>query len=248
MPGILAYRAYRLFWQGLDWFYPPSCAGCGKYGVLWCDTCAQDIVPILLPICPRCGEPQQLGRRICRTCEDTTLHFVALRSYAQFQGKLRSAVHQLKYRRNVSLGYVLAQPMIKELSGLDWPVDLVTPVPLSLARMAERGYNQASLLARPIAIYFQKEYQPKVIRRNRETQSQVDLPMFARKENVAGAFTADRRLSAGKQVLVIDDVITTGSTLNACAKALMDAGAEAVYGYSLARGGIMKFHGPGNYL
>jgi ComF family protein len=183
---------------------------------------------------------------VCHECHEATLNYVALRSCAVFQGKLRDAIHQLKYRRNVSLGQVLAQPMIEQLCELDWPIDLVTPVPLGLARMAERGYNQASLLARPIALYFRKLYRPGIIHRCKETRSQVGLPVALRKENVADAFYAERAMTSGKNVLVIDDVITSGATMNACAKALMDAGAKQVYGYSLARGGIKAPHEPGD--
>ena len=236
MPESLAYRAYWLLWHSLDWIYPPSCAGCGKTGSVWCVSCAEEVTQLIKNICPMCGIMQR-SEILCTECRQATSYYQALRSWGRYTGKLRQAIHQLKYKHNVSLGQALAVPMIQRLTELNWPVDVITPVPLGLARLAERGYNQASLLARPIALYFRIMYAPGILWRQRETISQVGLALASRKENVAGAFSADRKLVRGKTVLVIDDVITSGSTMNACAMALVEAGAEAVYGFSLARAG-----------
>ena len=173
-------------------------------------------------------------------------YYKALRSWAVFKDELRNAIHQLKYRRDVSLGVALAIPMIDQLHELNWPIDMIVPVPLGLARLAERGYNQASLLARPVALYFKLPYHTHAIRRSRETQSQVGLSFASRAENVKGAFTADRSRVGRKRILVIDDVTTSGSTMNACAMALCEAGAKEVYGYSLARAGRIDPSSPGD--
>jgi len=173
-------------------------------------------------------------------------YYKALRSWAVFKGELRKAIHQLKYRRNVALGQALAVPIINQLRELNWPLEIVTPVPLGLARLAERGYNQASLLAMPIALHFKLSFQMQVIKRCRETQSQVGLSFASRIENVAGAFVADRSKIRGKRILVVDDVITSGATMNACAMALYEAGADEVYGFSLARAGLIDSSGSGD--
>jgi ComF family protein len=139
----------------------------------------------------------------------------------------------LKYERDIGLAEVLATPMAKLVSDLSWPVDLVTSVPLSPARIRQRGYNQASMLALPVALSLAKPFHPNLIKRSRETASQVGLSAVERKQNVSGAFAA--KSTVGKVILVVDDVITTGSTMNACAQALRSAGATAVYGLSFAR-------------
>jgi ComF family protein len=106
---------------------------------------------------------------------------------------------------------------------------------LSSKRLQQRGYNQASLLARPVALALPAPYRPGLLMRNRDTLSQVDLSAQERRKNVAGAFSQVGTKPRGASILVIDDVTTTGSTLNACAHALLDAGASAVYGLTLAR-------------
>jgi ComF family protein len=125
--------------------------------------------------------------------------------------------------------------MIATLNKLNWSLDIITSVPLGLVRFNERGYNQATLLARPIALFLKVPFSSQVLSRNRETRTQVGLTVNERKENMAGAFKAKRELVRGKSILVVDDVATSGATLNACAKALLDEGASNVFGFSLAR-------------
>jgi ComF family protein len=112
---------------------------------------------------------------------------------------------------------------------------MVTPVPLSVARQAERGYNQASLLARPLALAASLPFQPQALRKIRETPSQVGLTVEQRRGNVRDAFQANPGMVSKKIVLVIDDVTTSGATFEACSWALFEAGARKVYGLTLAR-------------
>jgi ComF family protein len=116
-----------------------------------------------------------------------------------------------------------------------WLVDIVVPVPLALERLSERGYNQASLLARPLAMRLHLPYNPGALSRLRETRTQIGLTAGERRANVFGAFVARSPLVQGKNILVIDDVTTTGSTMDACAFALLDAGAGQVYCLTLAQ-------------
>lgn len=230
----LGYQVYQTVWDILDWVYPPKCAGCEREGYRWCPDCASSVMTLGASICPVCGEIHQ-DQTICERCKVSPPHYFALRSWAVFRGAIRKAVHRLKYKRDVALGGVLCRPMIQLLEVQGWKIDLVMPVPLGLARFAERGYNQAALLARPLALYFQLPYQPNILRRIRETRSQVGLSLALRKENVEGAFKAFDNSIRGKNVLVVDDVTTSGSTLNACAGALLEAGACQVYGLTLTR-------------
>ncbi|MFZ2095438.1 MAG: ComF family protein, partial [Anaerolineales bacterium] len=155
---------------------------------------------------------------------------------------LREAIHKLKYGQDMGLGEVLAEMMISSLKKLNWSLDIVTSVPLGLVRFEERGYNQATLLARPIALSQRIYFSQRLLTRIRETQTQVGLTLKERQENMEGAFRADRRLAEGKNILVVDDVATSGATINACAKALVEAGASRIYGFSLARAVFQPNH------
>jgi ComF family protein len=152
-----------------------------------------------------------------------------------FDGPLRLALHKLKYQQDMGLGDVLSRHLIYLVNGLAWDMDVIIPVPLSDKRLSKRGYNQAALLAHPIALNMKLPYLPKALRRTRETSSQVGLSIEERRENVDGAFMAKENSVGGRSVLVVDDVITTGATLNAIAKALKNGGADRVYGLTLAR-------------
>jgi competence protein ComFC len=225
-----------VLWSIMDWLYPPICAGCGSRGRRWCDRCQDGVEVVTPPICHICGEMDIMGE-ICNHCQESPPCFTALRSWAVFKGPVRQAIHRLKYKKDVALGEVLSRPLIRFLQGSKWNIDLILPVPLGVARLEERGYNQSDLIARPVALYFGVEYLPKAIRRRRETRSQVDLSAAERKVNVAGAFESRPKFVTGQNVLVIDDVTTTGATLDACAFALREAGAKEVYGLTVARSG-----------
>ena len=228
------YRLYEWLWGGLDWLYPPVCAGCGRSGARWCAECQQQVTPVPDPICPVCGLPvAYLG--LCASCRLRLPPFAALRSWAVFEEPVRSALHRLKYRRNVALGDALARPMADFCRRLDWPVEVVVPVPLGKRRLQERGYNQVGLIAMPLAALNRWRYAPRALSRVRETKSQVGLSAVERRENMQGAFRADPRPVSGRTVLLMDDVATTGATLSACVEALLSAGAKAVFALTLAR-------------
>jgi len=144
-------------------------------------------------------------------------------------------LHRLKYRRDLGLGEALAETMYAFTARLGWPVEAVVPVPLGARRLRERGYNQASLIAYPLALAFGLAYLPSALRRVRETRSQIELKREERQENVRGAFRADPKKAQGRVILLVDDVATTGSTLSSCAEALYAAGAQDVFALTVAR-------------
>lgn len=234
MPERLAYHLYHLFWVSLDWLYPPTCGGCDQRGARWCDSCQQSVEKIQPPLCPSCGQSQS-DNNICIRCSETPPRYDALRSLAVFSGKIRNALHRLKYQRDISLGDALARPLIAYLTDLNWSLDIVIAVPLGPTRMSERGYNQAALLAKPLSLATGLPFSSRALQRVRETSSQVGLSAISRRKNVAGAFRANRKIVAEKNILVIDDVTTSGATLDSCAVALLTAGAKSVYGLTLAR-------------
>lgn len=232
--GNPAYSAYRLLWTAIDWVYPPHCAGCGAFGERFCRSCLSQVVKIRPPYCQKCGQPTD-DLDLCPICRSSSPAFDSLRSWAIFSGPLREAMHRMKYRRDLGLGEVFGGALAGFFRSQNWRVDLVVPVPLSAERMRARGYNQAALLAWPLALACRTRYNPGVLQRVRETPSQVGLSLEERRKNVSAAFCADPRQVSQRSVLIVDDVATTGSTIEACAQALKDAGAERVYGLTLAR-------------
>jgi competence protein ComFC len=234
MPVNLAYRSYQLIWEALDWIYPPNCGGCNQSGTRWCEECAQLTQPVPLPFCPICGNPNN-DENPCLRCHESRPDFDSLRSLTVYHGPVRNAIHRLKYRRDLAMGEALSRPMIKSIQKLNWSLDIITCVPLGLVRFEERGYNQATLLARPIALCLKIPFLPRALHRTRETRSQVGLSVSERRENMVNAFRADEKFVTGKTILVVDDVATSGATLNACARALLTGGALRVYCFTLAR-------------
>jgi ComF family protein len=124
---------------------------------------------------------------------------------------------------------------------LNFPVDVIVPVPLGRERMRERGYNQVAMVAYPLAMLGGWDYQPACLYRSRETASQVGLTIAQRRQNVQDAFEADPGLIDGRDVLLIDDVATTGATISSCSRALLQAGARAVHALTIAR--ALPHHG-----
>jgi ComF family protein len=144
------------------------------------------------------------------------------------QGKLQNAVQALKYENARSLARPFALRLHHCLTELSWTFDTIIPVPIGTARLKERGYNQAGLIAAALAQEVGVAYHPHLLWRARETLSQVGLNAAERHKNVEGAFCADPALSE-RSLLLVDDVYTTGATLAACAEAARGAGALQVY-------------------
>lgn len=230
----MRYRLYNWFWSAIDLLFPPSCAGCNVPGTRWCQDCHGKVSRIFPPYCEICGQHFPLSG-ICGHCKINPPRISGVRSWAWFKGPIRNALHRFKYQRDIALGDVFTDSLIEVFYDSGWLVDFITPVPLGVARQRERGYNQASLLARPIAFKMKMSYLPNALIRTRETLTQIELSRKQRQENVAGAFHARSTDVLGKSVLVVDDIATSGSTLDSCADALFLAGAVKVFGLTLAR-------------
>ena len=163
------------------------------------------------------------------------IHFTAAAAWAVYGGSLREAIHSLKYKNDMGLGDLFANYMIEILRDKDWSFDLVIPVPLSPQRSRERTYNQSALLSRPIARYFQRDHSTGALRRIKDTGTQVKRNRMERDLSLAGAFSGNPAKLKGRSVLLVDDIITTGATINHCSEALLQAGAIRVYAVSLAK-------------
>ncbi len=168
--------------------------------------------------------------------------FFGLASLAEFSGPVRRAIHHLKYHQDAALAEHFSNLLYKLVHNeLKWDHEIITTIPLGRSRQRERGFNQADLLAYPLALQSRKHFFPHLIKRTRDTESQVGKSAAERKANVKGAFKADPAVATGKRILLLDDVITTGATMTACAEALENAGALAIYGLSLARTPLKHF-------
>ncbi|PJF40979.1 MAG: amidophosphoribosyltransferase [Phototrophicales bacterium] len=150
------------------------------------------------------------------------------------KGKLRKAVQALKYDNERSLAqYPLGALLFTRLESLDWTIDTIIPVPLHTNRYRKRGYNQSQLLSEALAEYAMLPVITHALYRNRDTPPQVGLDSHERQRNVSGAFAANPYLVHQKNILLLDDVYTTGATMRACAEALTAAGAHQIYGLTV---------------
>jgi ComF family protein len=219
----------------LNLLFPPRCVGCKKRGAWFCAACLAVVPRIVPPLCHRCGEPLARPGDLCYNCRREPLQIDGIRSVALFEGPLRQAVHHLKYTGQRGLASSLGSLLVEYWQGNSLPADVLVPVPLHASRQRERGYNQAALLAHELAAAASLPVIEGCLVRTRQTAPQINLKSDERKANVREAFACvDGRL-AGRQVLLLDDVCTTGATLEACAMACRQAGARSVWALTLAR-------------
>ena len=225
--------ASHLWGRAVDLVFPPRCVGCGGFGGFLCDACLDRTAEALPPRCAICWN--RTHQELCGHCADLRPSFAGARSAFVYEGAAREAVHALKYDGVSSLARPMAHLMLGRL--VDWkpPVDALAPVPLAGRRRRTRGYNQSELLARELARLTGLPLERRALVRQRAGAPQVGQPdEEARRRNVSGAF-APGPVSIKGSVLLVDDVLTTGATLDACARVLLRGGAEAVFALTFAR-------------
>lgn len=220
-----------------DVFFPPVCAGCKVVGELLCSQCRQKISWLKEPVCHYCGRPQIAIDDECQACRQNPIPLRQVRTATFYEEPVTEIVKQFKYEGYFGLAAPLAELMLVAWPRWAHPVDLAVPIPLHAARQRERGYNQSELLARVLERHLDWEVEPAALKRVRRTRPQVGLNMVERRTNVHGAFVAEPALVEGKEILLIDDVRTTGVTLVAAADVLLAAGAKSVSAYCLAGAG-----------
>lgn len=218
----------------LDLLFPRWCLGCGKEGDFICPACRRALPRITPPLCPLCGR-HQINANLCPACVGWETAIDGIRAPFKFEGAIRQAIHGLKYNNLRALAPLLGGWLDDYLRANPLPAEVLVPVPLHPKRLRERGYNQSRLLAREMAKLSGLPLADDCLVRRRQTDPQARTTSAEqRRDNVAGAFSCrDRRLE-DKRVLLIDDVSTSGATLDACARALKEAGASSVWGLVLA--------------
>ena len=214
----------RALEAGLDFIFPPRCAGCGRHGQFWCVECDRRLKLVSRSGCPSCGFPR-IHRGACLACEIGDL---TVQSYASYRPPLKQAILQLKYSPDRRLADLMARWLVELYEESRLEMQLIIPVPLADARKRERGYNQVELIASAMAGYLNIPVQAQSLQRVQETGSQVGLTPGERFENVQDAFSAESRFILNQRILLLDDLLTSGATLIGCAHALFQAGAAQV--------------------
>jgi ComF family protein len=201
-----------------------------------CDGCAGVLPRADPPRCPRCWSPQLPGWG-CRRCDEQPLALEGLRSLYVFQEGTRDLVHALKYSYHSTLASPMGELMARYLQGTPLMADVLVPVPLHPRRQRTRGYNQSFLLAQQVSRRLGLPLAAASLVRRRDTPPQARAAEAdARRRNVAGAFDCRPGNVAGRRVLLVDDVTTTGATLDACARVLLtQGGASSVWALTFAR-------------
>jgi ComF family protein len=233
----------------LDIFLPPICLACdrliasGDTRRLVCRRCRLALKKAPPPVCDRCGAPRLITGRVleatCQECGDWPEALRNARSAFLMHPPADRIVHQLKYRGWAALAGVMAESMVEALltSDVAKNAEVIMPVPTTDARLRERGYNQAELLARGVAEKLKRPCE-NLLERTRSKGTQTTLQPAARGANVAGAFRVRSRAQDrldGAHILIVDDVLTTGATVLECAQTLTEAGARFASVLTFAR-------------
>ena len=219
----------------MDSFFPRRCVGCGKLGDFICPECLEKLPRLLPPLCPHCGRPQASGI-VCPDCRRRQTEIDGIRSPYRFDEVIRKAIYELKYRNLKAISACLAGLLADYLRSNRLNGEASTYVPLHPRRLRERGYNQSSLLARELSKHIDLPVIEDCLVRVKQSKPQVRASdVRERRSNVAGAFVCCDEGVSGKQIILIDDVCTSGATLESCATALKSKGAVSVWGLTLAR-------------
>ena len=232
----------------LPFLYPQRCLGCEAIidsAESFCTLCQKAIEPIVSPLCKRCGLPFATGPlHVCSRCFRHEPAFRRARAWAHYERAgmspqpLSAAIQRFKYQRNLGTGALLAQLAAEHfaLAAEECDYDCILPVPLHVNRLRWRGFNQSLLLAQAIGKRHEIAVDPFVLLRTKPTPPQTQLSERERRANVRGAFgVSDPERLAGKRLLVVDDVYTSGATVEECARTLYQGGAQAVDVFTLAR-------------
>ena len=228
--------ARQFLQQGLDLLFPQRCAVCASSGHALCSACRASMRLLAPPYCERCNR-QLSSPGVCQQCQRWPLKLSGLRAVGTYEGTLRTCIHALKYDGQTRLAEPLGDLLASKYRASGLQADVIIPIPLHAERLQQRGYNQSKLLAQHCSRQIGVPVREDILLRRRATSAQVGLAARERLQNVAGAFVCSpaRTGHIQRRVLLIDDVCTTGATLEACSEPLFAAGAQEVWALVLAR-------------
>ena len=218
-----------------DFFLPRFCPGCNK-----------KLLPDENPVCIECLSSILIADEI-RLEDEYDRNFSSSKIIKDFYSRfvfetdktLQSVIHALKYQKKFKLGMYLGEILSEGIKTRNWQVDLIVPVPIHPLKKVERGYNQSDYIVKGLSKSLNIPNSTKLIKRTRHTESQTKLKMKARAQNVADAFDVrNSKKINGKNILLVDDIITTGATIQECGRALVKGGTKTVYACSV---GIANF-------
>jgi len=218
----------------LDLIFPPRCLNCNRLGQFVCNDCLGKIIKIKNQGCPICHKKTE-GGRLCRSCRSKN-KLTGVIAYGYFHDPiLKKIIHQYKYEGISAAGEEIASLLVEVVKANGIRFDVIAYAPVSRRRFNERGYNQAEILAKHLSKYFGKPFF-REISKIKHTPTQVGLKRKDRIHNLEGTIVVKNgEVLKGKRIIIIDDVLTTGATLNECARALRQAGARQVWGVVLAK-------------
>ncbi|MFQ3549754.1 MAG: ComF family protein [Armatimonadota bacterium] len=222
-------------WGGfLDLIYPPHCLVCGKIGCdYFCEICKEKIHLIEPPTCTRCGSPIE---EYCRMCVPNQFEFNTAYCCAAYEGVMRDAIHIMKYNFQKVMCKPLGEIFADYAEDKSFDCDIIIPIPIHKKRYVERGFNQAELLARYVSRRIGIELETKILIKHKNTLHQTNLSKEEREANVKDCFSIKSNINlSGKHILLVDDVFTTGNTLNSASITLKTAGVKKITALCLAR-------------
>ncbi len=201
-----------------------------------CDKCYEKLPKSLEHVCDKCGESLDSLANFCLNCKKSSKrYFTKARAPFLYDGEIKNLIHNLKYNNKQYIGECLSEFLVDEYKKNNFDVDFVVPIPLNPKRLKQRGYNQALLLCKKFETELNLNINTTNLIRTVDTPTQTALTKDERKQNLENAFkVVDKKLFRGKKILVVDDVYTTGATMEEASKTLLDCGASEVYCLSVA--------------
>lgn len=222
-----------------DLLYPRRCPLCGDISDGICSQCLPGLKPVRQPRCFRCGKPlEQEEEEYCMDCRKGTHLFCQGRGVLVYEGDVKEAVHRIKYGNKREYLDVFAALMVQELENdiRRWDPEVLVPIPMYPRKKRVRGFNQAEILADRLGGFLGLPVDAGWMKKVKDTREQKELTNTLRKQNLKGAFAAEDSAKGYRRVLLVDDVYTTGSTMDAAAEALLRRGVEEVYWITICVG------------
>lgn len=243
-PSPLKHLFANLHQALVELLFPSTCLACRQPLApatlpMFCPACLAEVELLRGPLCPGCGRPFPKaagGEHFCGLCLTGHYHFARARAVALYTAPLAQVIHRFKYQGQTHALASFHALLALLPEAVAQPPELILPVPLHDRKLRQRGFNQAALLARAFFPREKKRVRTDLLRRERDTEPQTSLSGKARRQNLKNAFALREPGEVrGKRVLLVDDVFTTGTTVNECARVLKKAGAARVEVLTLAR-------------